>query len=343
MAVANHEGSILSFPGASGWFTHTLGGGSLIGGGSVLNYGVPMWNDANVYSSPAVNPPSGLIIAQAIQTVDIVEHTVTAPVLVIGHTGHAGYEDKAGTVDVKIDAIVTSGFPLGKSLLSYEQKLSEGQNSDQLFDLKTTDGQDTGFGREATVSGLFLNNLTFTFTQNSHITVSMGLVGDGVTWFPISAVPQGMDSSIQHIPATWEEVTLSGVSNGLVVLSGVQNCTVSASMTRDLIYQIGTFLPIDKPSKRPHVVNVTLNSLANSVALNNWLNRFSTTFDANNTANLIVFKVSAQGPVGQGDKGRGAIDWIVASGLRPGNATLRAGVGANSMIDLTFEGSNLRF
>lgn len=313
MAVANHEGSILSFPGLSGIFTHTLNG--------VLNYGAPFPNTPG--------STTGVIIAQAVQTVNIVENTVAEPLNVLGHTGIAGYGKRAGTVDVTIDAVLTSGIAIGKALTSYESTLAG------FLTLTTTDGAVTSSrGKQAVVSGLSVNSFTFTFTQNANSTLSMGFVGDGVTWFDVTS-PEGMDTDIEHIPLTWDLVKVGSPVAGLIVLSGVQTATFAATMTRDLIYEIGTFLPIDKPSQHPHTVTVTLNGLANDVKLSSWLNKFATDFDANNPNNLVTVKVSKQGDA--------ATDWIVASGLRPSTATMNAAVGANSTVDLVFTGASLTF
>lgn len=357
MAVANHEGSLLSFPGASGWFTHSLGvpGGGLNDGtavgsvagslASVLNYGTPFPNSSgvigNLQGSASVHViNSGLILAQAIQNVTVGVNVVSEPVLVVGHTGHAGFGNRAGTVDITIEAIVTSGLPMGKALTDYENAFPG------LLTFDTTDGAVIGaIGRRGVASGLFMNSLTYTFTQNGNITMAMGMVGDGVLWFPLTS-PQGMDIDIEHTPATWDTVKLGSPIAGVIILSGVQTCTVSASMTRDLIYEVGTFLPIDKPSTHPHNVTVSLNSLANSVQLADWLNKFATDFNAGNQNNLVTLTVSAQGYLANREADavdRRDVTWITASGLRPTQATLAQAVGANSTIDLSFTGSSLKF
>src|SRR3990167_4778423 len=113
MAVASHEGSLVSFPGLSGFFTHTLGvvAGSAVGSvasspASVLNYGAPF---ANLPGSA-----SGIILAQGIQSVAFTQNVNAEPLTVIGHTGQAGWGKRAGSVDITIEAVLTSGYPLGK-------------------------------------------------------------------------------------------------------------------------------------------------------------------------------------------------------------------------------------
>ena len=112
-------------------------------------------------------------------------------------------------------------------------------------------------------------------------------------------------------------------------------------MTRNLVYELGSFLPIHKPSQRPHSVNVTISALANDVQVFDWLAAFQTDysqFNLNNPNEYFIVKLAAQGYLGK----RG-VDWIIASGLRPVSATMNTATGSDSTIELSFTGSSLQF
>ena len=313
MPVANHEGSLVSIPGLSGFFTHTLDG--------TLNYGAAYPNTPN--------SASGIILAQAIQSVSITQNVNAEPLPVIGHVGHAGWGKRAGTVDVQIEAVLTSGYPLGKRLTDYEADIPGN------LTLDTTDGQTlNAVGRRALVSGMAITSIAFNFAQNANSTLSVGLIGEGTTWFPLTS-PVGMDIDIEHAPLTWDTVDLSCPVAGLIRLSGIQTATFSATLNRDQIFEVGTFDAIDKPVTHPNNVSVSLEALANSVVIQSWLDKFVSNFDVTNSANLVTAKVRRQG--------NATADWIVASGLHPTAATLNAATGSNSMLSLSFTGTSLEF
>lgn len=311
--AANHEGSLVSIPGLSGFFTHTLDG--------TLNYGTPYPNTPG--------SASGVILAQAIQSVSVTNNMNAEPLPVIGHVGNAGWGKRANTVDVQIEAVLTSGYPLGKRLTDYEADIPGN------ITLDTTDGQTIGaVGRRSIISGLAVTSIAFNFSQNANSTMSVGLIGEGRTTFPLTS-PVGMDIDVEHSPLTWDQVDLSCPVAGLIRLSGIQTATFSATLNRDSIYEIGTFDAIEKPVTHPNSVSVSLESLANSVVIQSWLDKFVSSFDPANSANLVTVKVRRQG--------NNTADWIVASGLYPTSDTLNVATGSNSMITLSFTGTSLEF
>lgn len=256
----------------------------------------------------------------------MVGHSVAEALSVLGHTGAGGYGKRAGTVDITVDAVLTSGVKLanGRSFTSFESELPG--------DLTLQTTSSSAKGKQAVVSKIYVSSFTFTFTQNANSTLAVAAVGDSVVWTDLSS-NLGRLNALQHIPLTWDKVSIHNDALGVAMLSGVQTCTITATLNRADIYQIGQFSILERAATPPHTVTVALTSLSNDVILSNWLDRFTTSLDAMDPAYQINFKM--YGPDGNA--------WIECSGMRPTDATMTTNVGANSTTDLSFEGYTISF
>lgn len=319
MTVANHEASAIDFPGLQGIFDPKY------------RKVAPGWLGAN-------SPYSG-VMAEAVQTVAITSRVAAENLLAVGTKGHAGFSKRFGGVDLTIDAIMTDNANVsgayGYDLADFDARLLSG------FTLYTTNGI---LGKSATISGLYVNSISFTFNQNDNSSTSWSLVGDGVIYSGYSvAIDGAKGNSDYHCinPLTWDEVYILDAKNN-VLLSGVQQATFTANFNRTDIYQIGQFTPYDRSVTYPHNVTVSLNTLANEVTLVNWWEKFVPSYDPmSDCGNGFVIKVRTSSLAGAA--GAGVRDLIIASGLRPTSSTLNAAVGSNSTVSLQFEGTSLRF
>lgn len=320
MAVAQHEASSLSLTGLPGIFdpaSPKLTSGYLTG-----------WA-----------PYTG-VMAEAVQTVSITSRVAADNLLAIGTKGHAGYSHKFGGVDVNIDAVMTDNVNVsgayGYQLSDFESKLGG------KLVLITTN---SSVGKKITVSGLYVNSMNFNFSANANVTTAWTLVGDDVLYeawdVPTSGVVGNSSYSCVN-PLTWDEIHLLNGCSG-VSLTGVQSATFSATLNRTEIFQIGQFTPYDRSVTHPYVVTVSINTLANDVALVDWWDKFRTSYNPMDAClggcGGVTIKVMTQ-PLASGAITR---EFIVASGLRPTTSTLNAAVGSNSTVVLNFEGTNLRF
>lgn len=325
MSVANSEASLIDFPGLQGVFD------------TKYRKSTAGW----LANASGVNglPFSG-VMAEAVQSVAIGSRNAAENLLAIGHRGHAGYSRRFGGVDVTIDSILTDNVNVsgayGYDLSDFDNKLTSG------LTVWTTNSQ---FGRVATVSGLYVSSISFSFNQNDNSTTSWTFLGDGVTWSGYDVATQGVKGNINYNcvnPLTWDEIHITDTCNG-VVLTGVQSATFTANIGRSDIFQIGQFTPYDRSVTYPYDVSVTINTLANDVRLVNWWSKFVPEYDpmseCSSACGGLVIKVRTLPNLSDGI----ARDFIIASGLRPTTATLNAAVGSNSTVSLTFAGTSLRF
>lgn len=318
MSVANHEASSIDFPGLQGVFDPKY---------RKVTQGWLAWM-----------PYSG-VMAEAVQSVAITSRVAAENLLAIGTRGHAGFSKRFGGVDLTIDAVLTNNAQVsgayGYDLANFDNKLLSG------FTLYTTNGL---LGQVATVTGLYVTSISFTFNQNDNSTTSWSFVGDGVAYSGYTLAANGVkgNSDFHCIdPLTWDEVHIVDSKNN-VVLTGVQNATFTANFNRSDIFQIGQFTPYDRTVQYPHNVTVSLNTLANEVPLVGWWEKFVPSYDPmTDCGNGFVIKVRTYSLAGSA----GALvrDFVIASGLRPTTSTLNAAVGSNSTVTLAFEGTSLRF
>ncbi len=318
MALSNHEGSLLTFSGLKGIFdvrAPKLTAGWLPG-----------------------LPFSG-VMAEAVQSVAITSRIAAENLLAVGYKGHAGYSKRFGGVDVNIDAVLTDNVNVSGA---YGYDLSDFEN--QIFGnlvLYTTNGQ---FGRAVTVSGLYVNSVSFSFNQNDNSTTSWSFVGDGLTYSGYTVATDGSKGFIDYHcvnPLTWDEIHIYDQKNS-VILTGVQTATFSATLSRTDTFQIGQFTPYDRAVQHPYNVTVSLNTLANDVALVNWWQKFVPSYDPmSDCADGLVIKVRTN-PIANAATTTPR-DFIIASGLRPDTGTLNVAVGSNSTVSLNFAGTSLRF
>jgi hypothetical protein len=314
MAVSNAEGSLLQFPGLKGVFDVTAPLPPVVQNG--------------------IMPFSG-VMAEAVQSVAITSRVASDPLLAIGHTGHAGYARKFGGVDMTVDAVLTDNVNVsgayGFNLNSFRNILS---GNATLF---TTNGVN---GKKVIVSGLYVNQITFTFNQNAESTTSWSFLGNGIKYENYDVAASGVVGFKDFhciSPLMWDEVHITDQFNN-VLLTGVQSATITASYNRQDIFQIGQFEPYDRVVVPPYNVSVSLNTLANDVRLTNWWDKFIPTYDpTSDCANSLVIKIKTKSLAEDGT----SKDFIIASGLRPTNSTLNAAVGSNSTVALTFEGTAL--
>ncbi len=292
---------------------------------------------------PATSPsgvamPYSGVIAQAVQTVAITSRVAAENLLAIGTRGRAGFSKRFGGVDLSIDAVLTNNVNVsgatGYQLSDFDNKLLSG------FTLYTTNGL---LGKSASISGLYVNSISFTFNQNDNSTTSWTFAGDGVIYsgYNVGGTQTSKGYSDFHCvdPLTWDEIHIYDQKNG-VVLTGVQNATFTANINRSDIFQIGQFTPYDRTVQYPYNVTVSLNTLANEVNLLNWWDKFVPSYDPmTDCGNGIVIKVRTQSIAGSS----AARDFIIASGLKPTTSTLNAAVGSNSTVTLAFDGDQLFF
>ncbi len=323
MAVANHEASYIDFPGLQGVFDPKYRKVS------------PGWLPTN---TGVVQIPYSGVMAEAVQTVAITSRIAADNLLAVGYKGHAGYIHKFGGVDVNIDAVLTENVQVsgayGYQLSDFENKLLSG------LVVYTTNST---LGRVATVSGLYVNSVSFTFNANAESTTSWTFVADSVVWSGYDVNVQGAKGNLDNHcidPLTWDEVNIFDGFNS-VSLTGVQSATFNASLNRTEIFQIGQFTPYDRAVQHPYNVTVSINTLANDVRLVNWWDKFVPSYDpaSDACAGGMVIKVRTNGLDQMGT----TRDFIIASGLRPTTATLNAAVGSNSTVVLAFEGTSLYF
>ncbi len=320
MAVAQHEASSLSLTGLPGIFDPAApktSSGWLTG-----------WA-----------PYTG-VMAEVVQTVSVTSRVAAENLLAIGTRGHAGYSKRFGGVDVNIDAVLTNNVNVsgayGYQLSDFESKL----NGNMV--LITTNST---VGKKITVSGLYVNSINFNFNANDNVTTSWTFVGDDVLYEAYDVAASGVvGNSENHCkdPLTWDEIHLVNACSG-VSLTGVQSATFSASLSRTDIFQIGQFTPYDRSVTHPYNVSVSLNTLANDVALVGWWEKFVASYDpmtgCSGGCGGFLIKVYTQ-PLSSGAITR---EFIVASGLRPTTSTLNTAVGSNSTVTLNFEGTALNF
>lgn len=319
MAVAQHEASSLSLTGlpgifdpaapktTSGWLTGWL-------------------------------PYTG-VMAEAVQTVSITSRVNAENLLAIGTKGHAGYSKRFGGVDINIDAVLTDNVNVsgayGYQLSDFESKLPGN------LVLTTTN---SSVGKRVTVSGLYVNSINFNFNANDNVTTSWTLVGDDLTYADYNVASGVIGNSDFHCvdPLTWDEIHLVNGCSG-ISLTGVQSATFSATLNRTDIFQIGQFTPYDRSVTHPYNVTVSINTLANDVALVGWWEKFVASYDpmseCGTACGSLVIKVYTQ-PLASGAI---TMPFIIASGLRPTTSTLNTAVGSNSTVALNFEGTNLMF
>lgn len=315
MSVSNSEGSLLQFPGLMGVFDVT----NPFPTGYVQN---------------GIHPYSG-VMAEAVTTVAITSKVNSDDLLAIGYTGQAGYAKKFGGVDITVDAVLTDNVNVSGA---YGFTLDGLKNilPGNLI-LYTTNGVQ---GKKVTVTGIYVNQVTFTFTQNGESTTSWSFLGNGLIPEFYSVANSGVVGfKDQHCvnPLMWNEIHLYDPNNG-VVISGVQSATFTASFNRQDVFQIGQFEPYDRVVVPPYKVTATINTLANDVALTNWWNNFVPTYDPmSNCANGMIVKVRTQPLVNDAT----AFDFLIASGMRPTNSTLNVAVGSNATVALTLEGTKL--
>lgn len=326
MAVSNHEGSAIDFPGLPGIFDKkyaktTQGWLGTVGG---------------ITTGAIVLPYSG-VMAEAIQTVAITSRVTANNLLAIGTRGQAGWSKRFGGVDLSIDAVLTNNVNVsgayGYQLSDFDNILASG------FTLYTTNGV---LGKSASISGLYVNSVAFTFNQNADSTMAMTFVGNGVVYSGYTVATQGSQGySDYHCvsPLTWDEIHIYDTKDG-VVLTGVQSATFNATINRSDIFQIGQFTPYDRAVVYPYNVTVSLNTLANDVRLVGFWEKFVPTYDPmSDCANGFIIKVRTSSNANDGT----AYDLIIASGLKPTTSTLNAAVGSNSTVVLAFDGTRLFF
>lgn len=319
MPVANHEASLLEFPGLSGVFDPQY---PIIGSG---------W-----WLGDSVEPYSG-VMAEAVQSVAVTTRSEAENLLAIGYKGHAGYSKRFGGVDVNIDAVLTDNVNVSGAY-GFELSQFDAQLSDDLRVFTTN----STVGKKVTVTGLYVNSISFNFNQNDNSTTSWTFVGDGVMKDDYIVATSGAVGNVDYHcvnPLTWDEIHIYDTTNG-VVLTGVQTATFTANINRQDVFQIGQFTPYDRSVQYPYNVTVTLNTFANDVRLTNWWDKFVPDYDPQDDCDGgLIIKVRTQPIAGQAN----ARDFIIASGLRPTTSTLNAAVGTNSTVALTFEGTDLRF
>lgn len=317
MSVANHEASLLTFPGLPGVFD--VNAPKLTAG----------WLGSNL-------PYSG-VMAEAVQSVAITSRNSAENLLAISYKGHAGYSKRFGGVDVTIDAVLTDNAAVSGA---YGYQLQDFDN--RLTGALTLITTNSTVGRKVTVTGIYTSSVSFSFNQNDNSTTSWAFVGDGILYENYSvALSGGAGNKDYHCvnPLTWDEIHIYDGSNG-VVLTGVQTATFSANINRSDVFQIGQFEPFDRSVQYPYNVTVAINTLSNEVNLVNWWNKFVPTYDPmTDCAGGLVIKVRTNSIAGQAN----ARDFIIASGLRPSTSTLNNGVGANATVSLNFEGTSLRW
>ncbi len=316
MTIANHEASSVSFPGLPGIFDPQY---------PKLTTG---WTGHPAYSG---------VMAEPVQTVSITSRPASDNLLAIGTRGHAGYSRKFGGVDVVIDSILTDNVNIsgayGYDLFDFEKKLA----GDLI--VKTTN---SSVGKVATVTGIYVNSITFTFNANADCTTSWNFVADGITWSGYDVATQGaVGNSDFHCvdPLTWDEVHIFDDKND-VILTGVQSATFTFSLNRTEIFEIGQFEPYDRAVTHPYNVTVSLNTLANDVRLVNWWDKFVPEYDPMTDCNGGLTIIVRTNPISGDSTSR---DFIIASGMRPTNGTLNTAVGSNSTVTLSFEGTAARF
>ena len=319
MAVAQHEASSLSLTGLPGIFDPAApktSSGWLTG-----------W------------APFTGVMAEAVQTVSITSRVSAENLLAIGTKGHAGYSKRFGGVDVNIDAVLTNNVNVsgayGYQLSDFESKL--GGN----LVLVTTNSDS---GKKVTVSGLYVNSINFNFNANDNVTTSWTLVGDDVlyeNWTSASGVAGNRDFHCVD-PLTWDEIHLVNGCSG-VSLTGVQSATFSASLSRTDIFQIGQFTPYDRSVQHPYHVSVSINTLANDVALVDWWENFVASYDPMSECTSACGGLRVAVYTQPLSSGAITLPFIIASGLRPTTSTLNTAVGSNSTVTLNFEGTNLLF
>lgn len=329
MGVSNHEGSVFWFPQASGFFTHDLAGRPDLGNaGGQLN-GVGQW-------------PSGYIMAQALQSVSITPRITSENLVVVGNAGIGGRNFSVSEVDVEIQAVVTSGRRMGKTLAHMVPTLSglEVITTDGLSGPNGANSFGPVAGRKAHVSGLSITSLSWNFQANGHASFQMNLIGDGVTW-TIPTTPQGMDIDLEHVPATCDLFRIQyGQTN--VLVSGLQAASIAATFSRQPVFQLGQILPfgaenqVSRPVTWPPEVKVSMTALSNHTVLRNWLEKFQTTYDPQDVNKSVTVSVLEQGSPG-------TRNWIVCSGLVPTQATLGLATNSFSNYQLEFEGHELEF
>ncbi len=320
MAIANHEATAIDFPGLPGVFD------------TKYRKSTAGWLGGNL-------PFSG-VMAEAVQSIAITSRAASENLLSVGNKGHAGYSRRFGGVDLTIDAVLTDNVNVsgayGYDLSDFENKLLSG------LVVTTTNSQ---LGRVATLSGIYVNSISFSFNANDNSTTSWSFVADGVTWSGYDVSTQGVKGNRDYHcvnPLTWDEVNIYDTCNG-VILTGVQSATFTATLNRTDVFQIGQFEPYDRSVQHPYDVSVSLNTLANDVRLVNWWDKFVPSYDpmseCSSACGGLVVKVRTY-PIVSGAVSR---DFIIASGLRPTTATLNAAVGSNSVVTLAFAGTSLRF
>jgi hypothetical protein len=320
VVIANHEGSAIDFPGLPGIFDQKYG------------------KTASGWLPSGVAPYSG-VIAQAVQTVAVTAKIAADNLLSVGTRGQAGYVRKFGGIDLTVDGVLTSNYltsgAIGYQLSDFDNILPSG------FTLWTTNGV---LGKSASVSGLYVTSISFTFNQNAESTTSWQFIGNGIIYSGYTVATQGqVGYGNNHCvdPLTWDEISLYDGKDA-IVLTGVQSATFTATINRTDIYEIGQFVPYDRVVVYPYSVAVTMNTLANEVPLVNWWSKFVPTYDPTaDCNNQFVIKVRT-GSI-QTNYGGGGYDMIIASGLRPTQSTLNTAVGANSTVNLSFEGTSMYF
>ncbi len=325
MSVANFQASDIDFPALPGVFD-------------------PKYPKTS--SSVGIVPFSG-VMAEAVQTVSITTKVASDELLAVGTKGHAGFTRKFGGVDINIDAVLTDNAmasgAYGFQLSDFDNVLANGLSGLVLYTTNST------LGKKATVGNMYVNSITFNFNENATATTAWTFVADTISydnWIVATSGAVGNRDFHCVDPLTWDEVHIVDKTNN-IVLTGVQTATFTATINRSEIFQIGQFTPYDRAVQYPYRVSVTLNTLANDVALTNWWDKFVPTYDPmTDCAGGIIIKVKTN-PI-TSDNGSGTLtttthDFIVASGLRPTNSTLNTAVGSNSTVALTFEGNFLTF
>ena len=311
MVIANHEGSKIDFPGLPGIFD-------------------PKYpKTASGWLSFA--PYSG-VQAEAVQTVAITSRVASDNLLAVGTRGQAGFVHKFGGVDLTVDAVLTNNALVsgatGYQLSDFDQILPSG------FTLYTTNGV---LGKSASISGIYVSSISYTFNQNAESTTSWTFAANGVIYSGYNVAQQGqVGYGNNHCvnPLTWDEVNIYDGKDSLI-LTGVQSATITATINRTDIYQIGQFTPYDRAVVYPYQVSVTLNTLANEVPLTNWWSKFVPSYDPNSDcANGFVIKIRTGSNLSATP-----MDLVIASGLRPTQSTLNTAVGSNSTVNLAWEGT----
>jgi len=268
-------------------------------------------------------------IAGLVQSCSITARTNSENILAINYKGVAAVSKRAGSVDLTVDAILTSPSGVGRDMYAYENTLDP-------ITIITSDGTQAR-AKQAILSGVYVTGINYSFAVQDNSTTSWTYICDRVDWAVDQDAVTPIDGTGQNFsPVQFDQIVAQ--YDGTTA-SGIQTATYAGTIDRDEVYQLGQTTPIDRPITFPFDVTVTIETLAeDSQRISDFVTDFDwRTYEGGNGIIVQVIGGTCEGGT------TATTNACIASGLKPVDGTLNVAVGDNSTTSATFNSWNFYF